>query len=164
MNTFSTCTLGLLLMACQFAAHAQTTCAADFSAIGQGQLRIEIQLRSDGLFDAVVNGMTTNSGGTVVEEAVRSGLNLGADRYGNEFAQFNSAERSMAHLYGLLESPSTRQLIKVPFSPGDVRRMKTYDLIGKTDKFGGQVLLEAYGPGDVFLGKVVRRVFVTACQ
>ena len=163
-NPLSAFTLGLLLFGCPAAARAQTSCVADFSALGQGQLRIEIKQRSDGLFDATVNGVTTNSGGNVVEEVVRSGLNLGADPYGGEFSQFNSAERSLVHLHSLLESPATRQLIKVPFSPGEVRRMKTYDLIGKTDKFGGQVLLEAYGPGDVLLGKLIRRVFVAACQ
>jgi hypothetical protein len=164
MNSFSSCTFGLLFFGCQFAAQAQTNCVADFSALGQGQLRIEIKQRSDGLFDAAVNGVTTNSGGKVVDEVVRSSLNLGADPYGGEFSQFNSAERSLVHLQSLLDSPATRQLIKVSFSPGEVRRMKTFDLIGKTDKFGGQVLLEAYGPGDVLLGKLIRRVFVTACQ
>jgi len=164
MNSFSTCTFGLLFFGCQFTAHAQISCVADFSALGQGQIRIEIKQRSDGLFDAAVNGVTTNSGGKAVEEVVRSSLNLSADPYGGEFSQFNSAERSLVHLHSLLESPATRQLTKPPFSPRDVRRMMTYDLIGKTDKFGEQVLLEAYGPEGALLGKIVRRVMVTACQ
>lgn len=164
MNALSRCAAGLCLLACQFTAQAQITCVADFSALRQGQLRVDIKQRSDGLFDAAVNGVTTNAGGTVVEEAVRPGLNLGADPYGAEFAQFNAAERSLVHLQGLLASPATRALVKIPFSPADVQRMKTYDLIGKTDKFGGQVLLEAYGQGGVLLGKVMRRVFVAACQ
>jgi hypothetical protein len=55
-------------------------------------------------------------------------------------------------------------LIKLPFALAEVRRMKTFDLVGKMDKFGGQVLLEAFDERGVSLGKVLRRVFVAACR
>ena len=156
--------LGLLLLTGLCPAHAQTTCLADFSLLGQGQVSVEIRERSDGLFDAVVNGVITNSGGKVTDEAIRSSINLSANPDSNEFKQFNSAERSLVHLHGLLTNPTTRPLIKIPFSPSDVQRIKTFDLIGKTDKFGGQVLLEAHGPGDAVLGRLVRRVLVVSCH
>ena len=156
--------LGLLLLTGLCPAHAQTTCLAHFSLLGQGQVAVEIRERSDGLFDAVVSGVITNSGGKVVDEAIRSSINLSANPDSNEFKQFNSAERSLVHLHGLLTNPTTRQLIKIPFSPSDVQRIKTFDLMGKTDKFGGQVLLEASGPGDTVLGRLVRRVLVVSCQ
>ena len=156
--------LGVLLLTGLCRAHGQTTCLADFSLLGQGQIAVEIREKSDGLFDAVVNGVTTNSGGKVVDEAIRSGLNLSANPDSNEFKQLNSAERSLVHIHGLLTNPTTRQLVKIPFFPSDVQRIKTFDLIGKTDKFGGQVLLEARGTGDAVLGRVVRRVLVVSCQ
>ena len=156
--------LGVLLLTSLCRVHAQTTCLADFSLLGQGQIAVEIRERPDGFFDAVVNGVTTNSGAKVVDEAIRSELNFSANPDSTEFKQFNSAERSLVHIHGLLTNPATRNLVKIQFSPSDVQRIKTFDLIGKTDKFGGQVLLEARGPGDAVLGRVVRRVLVVSCQ
>jgi hypothetical protein len=156
--------LGTVLLTGVCTAHAQTTCLADFSLLGQGQVAVEIRERSDGLFDAVVNGVTTNSGGKVLDEAIRSGLDLSANPNSIEFKQLNSAERSLVHIYALVTNPTTRNFVKIQFSPSDVQRIKTFDLIGKTDKFGGQVLLEARGPGDAVLGRVVRRVLVVSCQ
>ena len=132
--------------------------------MGQGQVQVEIKPRSDGLFDAAINGTTTRSAASATEEQVRPDLNLSADPYGQEFASFNSAERSLVQMHLLLESPDTQQVVRIPFSPKDVRKMRTYDLIGKSDKFGGTVLLEAYTEAGVLLGKVLRRVLVAACQ
>ncbi len=143
---------------------AQPACVADFTDLGQGKLNVEIKQRSDGLFDASTNGTISNSGGRVVDETIRSGLNLSADTYGAEFASFNSAERSLVHIDTLLKSPTTRQFVKLPFAIADVRRIKTYDLIGKNDKFGGQVLFEAFDTAGLSLGKVVRRLLPVSCQ
>jgi len=118
----------------------------------------------EGRFDAIVNGRTTHAGMQPVDETVRPGLNFAVDSYSSEFKQFNSAERSLVHLHSLSETPATRDLIKLPFAPADVRRIKTFDLIGKTDKFGGQVLMEAFDERGASLGKVVRRVFVAICR
>jgi hypothetical protein len=145
-------------------AQAQTACVADFTAFGQGNVAVEIRPTPDGRFDAVVNGSTTNAGTLPVEEAIRPGLHLAADAHGKEFAEFNAAERSLVHMHRLAESPKTRELIKLPFALAEVRRMKTFDLVGKMDKFGGQVLLEAFDERGVSLGKVLRRVFVAACR
>lgn len=152
------------LLALTGAAHAQTTCVADFSAFGQGRFAVEIKARPDGRFDAVVNGSTTNAATSPVDEVVRPGLKLAADPHGKEFAQFNAAERSLVHLQGLRESPKTRDFVNLPFSPADVRRLRTFDLIGKTDKFGGQVLMEAFDEQGASLGKVLRRVLVATCR
>ncbi|RYG97365.1 MAG: hypothetical protein EON57_13850 [Alphaproteobacteria bacterium] len=154
----------LLACACAAHAHAQSTCVADFSAFGQGRFTVEIKPTQDGRFDAVVNGNTTNAGVLPVDESIRPGLNLAADPYGKEAAQFNAAERSLVHLHSLRESPKTRDFVHLPFSPAQVRRLRTFDLIGKTDKFGGQVLLEAFDVQGASLGKVLRRVLVAACR
>lgn len=145
-------------------AAAQTICSADFSLLGQGQVSVEIRPRPDGRFDALVNGRVTNESTVAVEEDIRPHLNLAADPYGKEIAQFNAAERSLVHLHKLRESSQTRDLIKIPFAPADVRRMKTFDLIGKMDKFGGQVLLEAFDEGGRSLGKVLRRGLAGTCR
>lgn len=143
---------------------AQPACVADFTDLGQGKLNVEIKQRSDGLFDASLNGTISNFGGRVIDETIRSDLNFSADPYGAEFASFNSAERSLIHIDTLLKSPTTRRLVRLPFAIADVRRVKTYDLIGKNDKFGGQVLFEAFDTAGLSLGKVVRRVLPVSCQ
>jgi hypothetical protein len=143
---------------------AQPACAADFTDLGQGKLNVEIRQRSDGLFDASMNGTISNSGGRVIDETIRSDLNLSADPYGPEFASFNSAERSLIHIDTLLKSITTRRSVRLTFAIADVRRVKTYDLIGKNDKFGGQVLFEAFDTAGLSLGKVVRILVTVSCQ
>ena len=165
MNTnpllFAAC-LSLLFFSADVS--AQSICVADFSLMGQGQVQVEIKTRPDGLFDAAINGTTTRSAALATEEHVRPDLNLNADPYGREFASFNSAERSLVQMHLLLESPDTRQVVKIPFNPKEVRRVRTYDLIGRSDKFGGTVLLEAFTEAGAPLGRVLRRVLVAACQ
>ncbi|MFN0186689.1 MAG: hypothetical protein ACKVQR_22995 [Aquabacterium sp.] len=145
-------------------AHAQILCTADFSTLGQGLQTVSVRLKPEGSFEASVNGLTTNAHGTVVDDLVRPGLNLSADPYGAEFASFNLAERSLVHLQGVLAITQGRGLIQVPFPLSSVRRMKTFDLAGKTDKFGGHVLLEALDDRGNVLGRVVRRVLVAPCS
>ena len=143
-------------------ARAETSCTADFSLLGQGLVQVSIKPRSDGLYDAVVNGVSVLSRAST-EERVRPDLNMNTDPYGPEYAALNGAEKSLIHIHRLLESPETRGIIKVPFDPKKVGAVKTYDLMGKTDKFGGAVLLEAFTPEGAFLGRVLRRVLVAAC-
>ncbi|KQV61138.1 hypothetical protein ASC95_06990 [Pelomonas sp. Root1217] len=164
LKTLTASVLVTFLLVLGGAAHAQTSCVADFSAFGQGRITVEIKPRQDGRFDAVVNGSTTNAGLVPVDEAIRAGLNLAADPHGKEIVQFNASERSLVHLHGLREGAATRGVITLPFSPADVRLLRTFDLTGKTDKFGGQVLLEAFDEQGASLGKVLRRVFVATCR
>jgi hypothetical protein len=57
---------------------AQPACVADFTDLGQGKLIVEIKQRSDGLFDASMNGTISSSGGQVLFEAFdTAGLSLG---------------------------------------------------------------------------------------
>lgn len=146
-------------------AQAQTTCVADFSPLGQGRMTVEIRpAAQEGRFDAIVNGRVTHAGMLPADEAIRPSLNFAVDTYGSEFKQLNGAERSLVHLHKLSQTASTRDLIKLPFLPADVRRIKTFDLIGSTDKFGGQVLMEAFDEQGASLGKVVRRALVATCR
>lgn len=156
-------TLSVLLLT-SMSVRAQIACSADFSALGQGPQTVTISIRGDGSFQASVNGVTTNPAGTVVDEQVRSNLNLQADPYGPEYAGFNGAERSLVHIQSVLALPASRDLVRVPFAPSQVRRLKTFDLVGRSDKFGGHVLLEAYGADGSPLGRVVRRVLVAECK
>ena len=149
---------------CPSSAHAQIACTADFSAMGQGRQRFEINNNSDGSFDAVANGVLSNKGGRVLDEMVRPNLNLKAEASSSEFADYNSAERSLVHLHGLLASGPTATLIRISFDPAQVRRMRTFDLTGRADKFGGHVLLEAFAESGKPLGKLVRRVLVAQCD
>ena len=149
---------------CPASAKAQIACTADFSAMGQGRQRIEINNNSDGSFDAVTNGVLSNKAGRVLDELIRPHLNLEAEPSGSEFADYNSAERSLVHLHGLLASGPTATLMRISFDPAQVRRMRTFDLTGKTDKFGGHVLLEAFAESGKPLGRVVRRILVAQCD
>jgi hypothetical protein len=161
-------TLGAAALLCAplawAAAGAQIACTADFSAMGQGQQAVAVNLRPDGQFDALVNGVRSNANGRVVDEQVRPRLPFDADPAGAEYATFNSAERSLANLHRVMALPISKDLIQLPFLLPSVRRIKTFDLQGKSDKFGGHVLLEAYDDRGVMLGRVVRRIFVAACR
>lgn len=146
------------------AASAQIACTADFSVMGQGRQAVVVKPLADGGFEARIDGVTTNAKGRVVDEVVRPDLNLGADPAGAEFAGFNGAERSLVHLHSVLALPQSRELVRVPFAPAAVRRLRTFDLVGRSDKFGGHVLLEAYDARGALLGRVVRRIFVAECR
>lgn len=157
--------LALTLCLLGASAQAQFSCTADFSAFKQGSDAVEIRpAEQPGRFDALVNGRVTFAGLVPVDEAIRPGLDFSINAYGEAFKQLNSAERSLVHLHRLSEAPSTRDFIRLPFAPADVRRITTFDLLGKTDKFGGHVLLEAFDERGVSLGRVVRRALVAACR
>ena len=153
-----------LALSCPNSAQAQIACTADFSAMGQGRQRFEINNNSDGSFDAVTNGVLSHKGGRVLDEMVRPHLNLKAEPSSIEFAGYNSAERSLVHLHGLLASGPTATLIRISFDPAQVRQMRTFDLTGKTDKFGGHLLLEAIAESGNPLVRVVRRILVAQCD
>lgn len=153
-----------LLLLTSMSARAQISCSADFSAFGQGLQTVSISIKADGAFQASVNGVPSNPAGTLVNEQVRSNLDLQADPYGQAYAGFNGAERSLVHLQSVLALPASRNLVRIPFALSQVRRVKTFDLAGRSDKFGGHVLLEAYGSDEALLGRVVRRIFVAECK
>ena len=156
-------TFAALLLGLCSESHAQFACTADLSALGQGPQRIEITTNTDGSFTAMTDGTVTNAKGVVVEERIRPNLNMTADPSSSEFVSYNSAERSLIHLYVLIGGPA-KALIKIPFDPVDVRLIKTFDLVGRTDKFGGKVLLEAFTESGKPLGRVVRAVLPVACE
>lgn len=145
-------------------AHAQLACTADFSALGQAQQTVTIVFKSEGTFDAFVNGVSSHIDGQVSDEPIRRDLDWSADPYGATFASFNGAERSLVHLHRVLAIPHRPDAIQIPFALSAVRRMRTFDLAGKSDKFGGHVLLEAYDEHNTLLGRVVRRILVAACR
>lgn len=144
-----------------FAADAPIRCTADLSRVSRDPVRIEIAAAGDGALEARINGKVTNARVVVVDDAVRSGLNLRTDPYSPEARKLNAGERSLVHLQSLLDSPQT--LASVAFDPAAVKRVRTYDLVGKSDKFGGTVLLEAYGENGRLLGRLFRSIFVANC-
>ncbi|MDT7838424.1 hypothetical protein [Aquabacterium sp. OR-4] len=150
--------------AAQAQAQAQLACSADFSAMGQGVQAVAIVLKGENGYEAQVNGVTTRAHGVVADEVIRPGLNLAADPYGPEYAGFNGAERSLVHLHKLLGLAHGPGPLQLPFALGAVRRIKTFELAARSDKFGGHVLLEAYNERQQLLGRVVRRVFVATCR
>ncbi len=159
--------ISLILLTSLCQVHAQITCLADFSLLSKNELAIEIIEKPDGFFDASINGVVTNSGDKVEDETIRPGLNFSADPYSEEFKLFNSAERSLIHIQAVLTEPITSRFLNLSLSPLDVQRIKTFNLNGKTDKtdkFGGQVLLELRDHSDVLLGRLVRNILLVSCQ
>ncbi len=140
-------------------------CTADFSGtLGRSQLDILIRPRDDQRYDAIVNGTLSHAGLVPLDERVRPGLNLQPDVYGPEYRQYNSAERSLTSLQGQAAFAHVFDHATPPFAPSAVRRVRTFDLTGMPDKFGGHVLLEAYGEDDVLLGRLVRRMVAVPCR
>ena len=142
----------------------RTTCTANFSLLGQGQVQIEIEHLPDDRFNAMVNGTSVRSSASMIEQRIRPQLNLNADPYGQEFSTLNLAEKSLIHINMLLQSNETKGRIDISFDPKQVRRMKIYDLKGSSDKFGGVFLLEAYSEKEHLLGRAFRSVLVAACR
>lgn len=146
-------------------ASAPTPCTADFSGtLGRSQLDILIRPRDDKRYDALVNGALSHAGLEPLDERVRPGLNLQPDVYGAEYGHYNSAERSLVALQGQAAIAQLFDHATPPFAPSVVRRVRTFDLTGQPDKFGGHVLLEAYGEDDVLLGRLVRRMVTVPCR
>ncbi|MEN9418957.1 MAG: hypothetical protein RI988_2577 [Pseudomonadota bacterium] len=142
-----------------------TQCTADFSGtLGRKQVDIQIRARADQRYDARVDGTLSGQGLVPLDERVRPGLDLQPNVYGAEYGQYNSAERSLVALHGQAELAHLFEHATPPFAPSAVRRVRTFDLTGQPDKFGGHVLLEAYGDGDALLGRLVRRMVTVPCR
>lgn len=120
-------------------------------------LAVRISRTAAGALQSEINGALSNPDVNVVESRIRGNLNFKADPYGAEANSFNDGERSLAHL------ESIRELAPMRFDLKAVRRTLTYDLRGKIDKFGGTVLIEAYGADGKLLGRVLRSVMAGAC-
>ena len=146
-----------------WAADTSIQCKADFTLMGMGEINVEVSPGILGALQAKINGVVSNEKVSVEDDVPRPGLNLRTDPYSTEFAKLSSGERSLVHLQGLLDDANTRRMVKIPFEPASVRRIKTYDLIGRTDKFGGRILLEAYGAEGQLLGRALRSILVASC-
>lgn len=147
------------------AASVPIQCTADFSGpLGRSRLDILIRPRDDRNYDALVDGTLSHAGLVPLDERVRPGLNLQPDVYGADYRQYNRAERSLVALQGQAAIAHLFDHATPPFAPSAVRRMRTFDLTGQPDKFGGHVLMEAYGEGDVLLGRLVRRMVTVPCR
>jgi hypothetical protein len=146
-------------------ARAQVDCVADFSGpMGRQAVRVQIVPRADGRFDARVDGALSHEALVPLDQPVRSDLNPRADPYGEEYRAYNEAERSIVSLHTQASLPRLFDDAAPPFAPGQVRRARIFDLVGRSDKFGGHVLIEAYGEGDRLLGTLVRRLVTVPCR
>jgi len=156
--------LGCLFIAA-FTSHAfaQVKCRADFSPMGGDFVNVSIVKGADGRLQALMDGKVMNPDVAVTEDRVRDNLNLKMSPTSPEAGKLNAAESSLLHLQALLDDPQLRSVVKIPFKPGQVRRMRLYDLQGHKDKYGGSVLMEAYDQQGKFLGRLLRAVFVASC-
>jgi hypothetical protein len=146
-------------------AAAPIQCTADFSGpLGRQTVDVHIRPRADQRYDALVDGTLRQAGGVALDERVRPGLNLQPNVYAAEYGQYNSAERSLVALQGQAAFAQLFGHATPPFALGAVRRVRTFDLTGQPDKFGGHVLLEAYGDDDALLGRLVRRMVAVPCR
>lgn len=147
-------------------AQAQISCVADFTPFLPTKQQIDLKPLADGQYAVSLNQQLQPQPARFVSETVRENLNLLADPYGPEFASYNSAERSLTHIHQMQTRPEIKAMNKldIPFELNQVKTVKTMNLTGKMDKFGGTVLLEAYSADQQLLGRVFRNVFIAACR
>jgi hypothetical protein len=148
----------LLVFTPAYGAEIVIRCTADFSKAAMGVMNVEISRMDKGNLRAQVNGELANNDTRVTEQPVRPNLDFRAD-----FGVRNDAEGSLRHIQALMDGEDTRDMMKIPFDLGLVRRMRTYDLLGKTNKFGGAVLMEAYDADGRLLGRVLRVIMANGC-
>ncbi len=164
-------TVRILLAACvslnTCLAQAQISCVADLAPFFlPAKQQIDLKPLADGQYAVSLNQQLQPQPARFVSETVRENLNLLADPYGPEFASYNSAERSLTHIHQMQTRPEIKAMNKldIPFELNQVKTVKTMNLTGKIDKFGGTVLLEAYAADQQLLGRVFRNVFIAACR
>ena len=138
-------------------------CQANLAPLGPAALTVQIT-KSQGGMQALIDGKLTNPNVREDEYPIRPDLNLKTDPYSREAASLTEGERSLVHIQTLRDDPNMREFIKLPFDPARVRRMRIFDLQGKQDKFGGTVLMEAYGQDGKLLGRAFRSLMVGACR
>ena len=163
-------------------------CRADFSVMGAGIMTVQLTKTNQGALQARMNGVVSNPNVKPDQYQIRENINLEIDPYSREFGAYNFAETALVHLHNFInidkddmlkiseedmkkmskeELAARRTLLdsfKIPFDLKHVRKMTIYDLIGKQDKFGGTVLLEAYSLDGKFLGRLFRSIFVSGCS
>ncbi len=147
-------------------AQAQISCVADLTPFLPTKQQIDLKPLADGQYAVSLNQQLQPQPARFVSETVRENLNLLADPYGSEFASYNSAERSLTHIHQMQTRPEIKVMLKldIPFELNQVKTVKTMNLTGKMDKFGGTVLLEAYSADQQLLGRIFRNVFIAACR
>jgi hypothetical protein len=147
---------------CLFAQSGQPVvqCKANLSLPGMppNVLAVRITRTGEGKFQSQINGTVSNSSFNSVESRIRGNFNLKVDPYSPDARNLNPGEVSLAHL------ESIRELADIPFDLRNVRRTVIYDLQGTTDKYGGTVLIEAYGANNMLLGRVLRSLMAATCS
>ena len=139
------------------------TCRADLAPLGP-IVTVQITSTSQGAMQAQIEGRVSNPNVRPEDYAIQPSLDLKTDPYSPAATALNSGETSLVHLQSLLDNKDLRDLIKIPFYLKQVRRMRIFDLQGKQDKFGGTVLMEAYGQDGKLLGRMFRSVIVASCN
>ena len=129
-----------------------------FPGMAPNMLAVRITRTGQGTLQAQTNGTVSNKNFNSIESRIRENFNLKVDPYAPDTRNLNAGEVSLAHLQ------SIRDLINIPFDLKDVRKTIIYDLQGTTDKYGGTVLIEAYGADGRLLGRVLRSVMASACS
>jgi hypothetical protein len=135
-------------------------CSADLSFPGTApnMLTVRITRTSQGTLQSQVNGKVSNKNFNPIESRIRENFDFNVDPSVPDARNINAGELSLAHLQ------SIRDLINIPFDLKDVRRTVIYDLQGTTDKYGGTVLIEAYGVDGRLLGRVLRSAMASRCS
>lgn len=146
-----------------FAENVNIQCEADFSAMGGSKIRVQLAEQEQGYFVASIDGKETNAKLIATEYVISPKLNWKPDPYSAEFKKLNQGEVALIHIDQLVNLSEKVLAVKAPFPLESVKRMRLFDLTGRPNKFGGTMLMEAYGEKDVLLGRAVRSVFVSAC-
>lgn len=137
---------------------------ADFSAFGRNQ-SVRVEAQAGGRLASYINGALYNADVKVKEFSVRPNLDLAADPYSPAAGSYNFAERALLHIESLRAEPSVSAQMRIPFDSAAVTKMRIYylDADSETNRFGGTVLLEAYGAGGAYKGRALRAVFINGC-
>src|SRR5207247_9055315 len=119
-------------------------CKADFSAMGERVLDIQITKEDQGRLQSQINGKVSNQNVKADEYPVRANLNLKTDPYSPEAIYLNPAETSLLHVQGLKDNKDLRAVIKIPYDLTRIRIMKLYYFLVYWSMYGEVDLIDAY--------------------
>ena len=166
--------IGLSLIT-SFSSLAATSfsCTADLSILKLGKVEIQIE-KKNGKTYALVHGQMVNPDVKITTFEIRDNLNLLVDPYSEDYVDYNFGERALFGIYDqengieIPGEPSFNIPTDISFDLLAVKKVVVYDLSNNndslTDKFGGQIVFEAYDKKGQLLGRVASMMLTKGCH
>ena len=157
-----------------FSSTKKIHCTSDYSVLEMGDVSIEI-IQNEKNLSSYINGKLSNSDVLVSSYIIKDGIQYPLSSDKSDYSSYNFGEKILSTIFDQengFQIPGEDQddfilPSEISFELNRVKELKIYDLIQGNDshrnKFGGQILMEAFDEDQNLLGRAVRILLTKAC-